>query len=78
MLPYLTKRHFIENMSPFQWTKLDITLHSFAKCFIFSKFFLNWGSMTTLNPIPHIQKQTFIKTVLLKRMKTIVKYLIIN
>ena len=45
------------------------------KKFIFLKFFQKWGSITTSNPIPHIQKQTFLKMILLKIMKTIVKNL---
>ena len=43
---------------------------------VFLKFFLKWRSIATFNPIPHIQKQTFLK--ILKIMKTTVKNLILN
>ena len=46
--------------------------------FIFLKFFLKWGNITTSKTIPLIQNQTFLKMTLLKTMKTIVKNLILN
>ena len=52
----------MEKLSLFRWTKLAITLRSFAKSFIFLKFLLKWGSITTSNPNPDIQRQTFLKT----------------
>ena len=55
-----------------------LAFHSFAKSFTFLKIILNWGSITTSDLIPHIQKQTFLNMVLLKVMKTIFKNLIFN
>ena len=47
-------------------------------CAIFLKFFLKSESITTFNPIAHVQKQTFLKMILLKIMKIIIKNVILD
>ena len=46
------------------------------KKFYISRFFLKLGSITTSNPVQHIQKQTFQKMILSKIIKTIIENLI--